>query len=109
MEPIVRWRRIAFSMRRELASLDLQIEWFERRYPHHTVEAQRARRARLLDVDLDQLERAEAARDRLRALGGVLAWLRGAQALNAWRQRRYAARRAGRRAIVDHWLAGRPL
>jgi len=90
-------------------ALGLRLADFERRYPHHTAAAQRARRARLLDIELDRMERAEAARDRRRALGGVLAWLRGPHALNAWRQRRYAARRIARQVIVDHWLTRRPL
>ena len=91
------------------AEIEHRIADFERRYPHNTAEAQRARRARLLDVELDRMERADAARDRRRSLAGWLAALRGWPALNAWKQRRYAARRAGRRAIVDHWLARRPL
>ena len=102
-------RMLTRDNRRRLIGLALRIEWFERRYPHHTAEAHRARRARELDIYLDHLLRAERLRDRWRGLGGVRARVRGHAALNAWKQRRYAARRAGWRFVVDVWIAGRPL
>ena len=97
----------ALALRRQILALDIAA--FERRYPHHTAAAQRARRARLLDIELDRMERRERARDGWRGLAGIWAALRGRSAWNAWKQHRYAARRAARRAIANHWLAGRAL
>jgi hypothetical protein len=104
-------RMLAHRNRVRLEGLTRRLAAYERRYPHRTEAADRARRARSLDLALEQLEQAERWRDWRR---GVLDrfWFAPPRDFRARADRlqaRYTARRAGRREWVALWLSGRAL